>query len=310
MPRTCIVRGCPTGYPQTAAEKAEGKSPTNTKLSFHKFPMKKPELLEKWKPALCFIDCSSITNWEEAAIFQLHFKDDDYMCTDTNSKSDTRKRMRLKPEAFPQVFDVICIAASRVPQFFKPREMKLATPSARRKKKIYDAEALEKSMKISLCVADYEDLSSKLQGDKLPSDYKQVKYTENNEDIMCFQVVEFVECQAQATSCLIVRTDLTFSAFKGGQSINTKKFTVVVLRLRTNKQPRISKIDEVPNILTMLKVLECDEQDKLDAIASELCNLNMTDLNTDQQNVVCWQKLELLEGDTRLNFFSSAFSGQ
>ena len=76
---------------KTTAEKAEGKSPT--KLSLHKFSMKSPILLEKWKPVLCVIDCSSITNWDGAAIYQNHFKDDDYMCTDTNSKGDTRKRI-------------------------------------------------------------------------------------------------------------------------------------------------------------------------------------------------------------------------
>ena len=36
----------------------------------------------------------------------------------------------------------------------------------------------------------------------------------------------------------------------------------------------------------MLKVLEYDEQDMLEAIDSELRNLNMTDLNADQQIVV------------------------
>ena len=201
----------------------EGSHPPTPSYRSISFPRSsKTELLEKWKPALCFIDCSSITTWKEVAICQLYFKDDDYMCTDTNSNCDTRKRMRLKPEAFPQVFDVASIAASRVPQFVKPRETKLATPSARRQKEINDAEALEKSMKINLCVTDYEDLSSKLEGYKLPSEYKQVMYTENNEDIMCFQVVEFVECHPQVTCCLVVRTDLTVSAFKGGQSVLTQ----------------------------------------------------------------------------------------
>ena len=39
----CIVRECLTGYPQTAAEKAE-REVTNSKQN--------PELFEKWKSAL------------------------------------------------------------------------------------------------------------------------------------------------------------------------------------------------------------------------------------------------------------------
>ena len=43
----CIARGCRTVYPKIAPEKVEGKLPTEQ--SFHKFPMKKSELLQNGK---------------------------------------------------------------------------------------------------------------------------------------------------------------------------------------------------------------------------------------------------------------------
>ena len=64
------------------------------------------------------------------------------------------------------------IDANRVLEFFQPRETKLATLSVQSHKEIYDAQALEKRVKINISVTDYEDLSSKLQGYKLPSQYK------------------------------------------------------------------------------------------------------------------------------------------
>ena len=86
-------------YPNIVPEKVEGKLPTEQ--SFHKFPMKKSELLQKWKAALCSIDRFPITNWEGAAICELHFKNNTTCVRiPIYSKGDTRRRMRLKPEAF------------------------------------------------------------------------------------------------------------------------------------------------------------------------------------------------------------------
>lgn len=284
MPSMCIVFGCRTGYRVRAAEKSEGKLPP--KLAFHRFPTKHPELFAKWKAALSFMDLSSTTNWERAGVCQRHFTDEDYMTADITNKGNPRKRMRLKPDAVPRVFDTTDFPAGCLPKVSEPRETKLATASARREHKMAIAEALEKNMPFILQVTGLQDLSAKLQEYKLPGNYHLVMYKENDNDIMCFQQVDLVGGQPQVITSLVIQPDLTFKAYKEGKPVNKKNFTNVVTRLRTHHLPLITKVDEVPNILAILAEVEYNEQAKLDIITADLDNLNMDNLNEVQQQVI------------------------
>jgi hypothetical protein len=284
MPDMCIVFGCRTGYRQTAAEKAEGKLPP--KLAFHRFPIKHPELFAEWKAALSFMDLSSTTNWEKAGVCQLHFRDDDYMTADFNNRGQPRKRMRLKPGAVPRVFDTTGFPAGCLPKVSEPRETKLATSSARREHEKSVVEALEKNMPLILQVTCQQDLSAKLQEYKLPSNYQQVMYKEKDDDIMCFQQVSLVGGQPQVRNSLVVRPDLTFKAYKEGKPVNNNTFSNVVIKLRVNHLPLITKVDEVPNILAILTEVEHNEQAQLDTIFADLDTLNKGNLNEVLQQVV------------------------
>ena len=55
--------------------------------------------------------------------------------------------------------------------------------------------------------------------------------TERDTEIICYIIVELVEFQPQVISNYIVREDLTFAAWKGGKSVNSRKFPVIDVRL-------------------------------------------------------------------------------
>ena len=165
MPGSCVAFGCRSGY-----RDCPGVTPDGYKITFHSFPLSRPELLDKWIRAVHRVDFKPT---KYSRVCSRHFTSADFLTTSRDSNQARRRKKQsddgtegdfvnrhLKPDAVPCVFynvpSYLTAAAEST-----PRLTNLGSALSRRETEARRLEVLEESFtaddKISgLNVADIE----------------------------------------------------------------------------------------------------------------------------------------------------------
>ena len=287
MPNTCTVYGCRSGYRLNKKEKLQmdrNENIVHQPIPVHKFPVAHVKVCEKWKQVLSsFMDISHITNFAKVGVCKLHFKDSDYAYGKTQ-RGVARRRNRLKADAVPSVFPV---APSYMQKKMQKRETHMAAPSARLDSLRDEALAQEKQMLKDLCVCTLDKLAAKLKDYRVPAGFEQVMYRPTDEDaLMCFHQVQMLDYQPVVQASLVIDKNMKFKVYKKGAAVNHNIFKDLVVKLRKDKTAKITKVDEVVNVLSRLNDLKIGDVSDLDKVDRCLDELNKDKLNDNTRNLV------------------------
>ena len=287
MPRKCIIPGCRSGYSPTKVQVAE-----EPPVSVHSFPVKNEEVFKKWRAVLSFMDMSHIKNFSTTGVCQLHFLESDYKGGKTVKEGDVRKLRVLKRESVPSVFP--CIPKNLLKTLPKPRKTERAAPSLRQDKLKADADQMQKDMLKKLKVNSLSDLTAKLSEYSIPSVFTQschvLKTEADSYEVLCFQQNSFRENGPFVERSLVIEESLKFKAYFDGTLVNNKHFNDVCFTIRNKKDPAITQVDEVCNILALLLTIKLKPAEKL---KSMLQNVNTDDMTEKERNLLSLIKEQL-----------------
>ena len=242
----------------------------------------------------CFIvhDMSHIKNFSTTGVCQLHFLESDYKGWKTVKEGDVRKLRVLKRESVPSVFP--CIPKNLLKTLPKPRKTKRAAPSLRQDKLKADADQMQKDMLKKLKVNSLSDLTAKLSEYSIPSVFTQschvLKTEADSYEVLCFQQNSFRENGPFVERSLVIEVSLKFKAYFDGTLVNNKHFNDVCFTIRNKKDPAITQVDEVCNIMALLLTIKLKPAEKL---KSMLQNVNTDDMTEKERNLLSLIKEQL-----------------
>ena len=176
----------------------------------------------------------------------------------------------------------------------KPRKTERAAPSLRQDKLKADADQMQKDMLKKLKVNSLSDLTAKLSEYNIPSVFTQschvLKTEADSYEVLRFQQNSFRENGPFEERSLVIEESLKFKAYFDGTLVNNKHFNDVCFTIRNKKDPAITQVDEVCNILALLLTIKLKPAEKL---KSMLQNVNTDDMTEKERNLLSLIKEQL-----------------
>lgn len=149
MPGSCVAFGCRSGY-----RNCSGFTPDGFKITFHSFPLRRPEVLEKWIRALHRVD---FVPTKYSRVCSRHFTNADFLSSSQDSNLARRRKKHsddvggsdfinrhLKPDAVPSIFENVPAYLTSTAES-TPRQTNFSSASSRRETEARRLEVLEES---------------------------------------------------------------------------------------------------------------------------------------------------------------------
>ncbi len=237
MPKNCCAIGCRTGY------RGEEKQPD---VTLHKFPLNKPELLQRWLRNLRRED---FTPTEHTRICSLHFNDDDFEGSTRMDANASRRRKRgeerkvrlLKPDAVPHIF-------CGMPSYLSPEtpksRSKAATSSFRAQQVEFRHEDAETDFWDSDRVESYGEIEDRLKKEQgVPGGFCAVK----NDTCLALCFIEFDnENIPVLKGSITICETMEFSVNCLERVVPAENFSEIAAQ-------KIERISQVTNLMAALK---------------------------------------------------------
>ena len=276
----CAAPGCKTGYGNIVPEG----------VSLHSFPQDQ-ELRKKWINA---IKRKDYTPGASAKICSLHFPDSDFIQEHTDSnvtrkrKYGQRIRKKLKESVVPSIFPNLPSYMSKPPNISRPST---STSTSRLEKENLQIMENIRKFEDANIIDNLDTLKDKVCTAALPGNFRE--YPSSGENLIFTNAIESDEFLS-ILSYVIVKPDLSFTAYKNGIRCDEKNFAsqmkycrklmdftdfmnLLAFLCSDEEGPVISPI---PNIVSMLEsyaeagTLSCHECQKLEFLTEQLMLLD------------------------------------